>query len=45
MTTIIVGAIAYIFGALTSVVCISCLMSGKQMDQKLRMDEEEHEVN
>lgn len=42
MTTILV-IVAYIFGALSGVACISCTIAGKRMDEVLRMDGDENE--
>lgn len=43
MGVIVVGIIAYILGALSGVMCISCTLTGKRMDEVLRMDREENE--
>lgn len=42
--TVIVGIAAYVFGALTGTICVSCLIAGKKMDEKIReLEDEENE--
>lgn len=41
--TVIVGIVAYIFGSLSTLFCMSLLVSGKKMDEMMGMDGEEDE--